>query len=87
MQHTTSLKGLVSRWSSRFAPVAAVLAVAAVTAASAVEAQDRRDFDIVNSNRRVPINTLNVSSSARTEWGGNVLRVCAENQKRTKPKA
>lgn len=73
MQHTSSLKGLVSRWSSRLAAAAAVLAVA-VTAASAVDAQDRRDFDIVNGNRRVPVRTLNVSSAARTDWGGNVLR-------------
>ncbi len=74
MQHTTSSRVSVARWASRVSLLAAVSTVAVVTAASAVDAQDRRDFNIVNADRRVPITRLNVSSSARTEWGGNVLR-------------
>lgn len=70
MQLATSFKGLASR----LVPVVAVLGLAVTAASATVDAQDRRDFDVVNGNRTSPITRLNVSSSARTEWGPNILR-------------
>lgn len=58
----------------RVLPLVALFGLAVTAATATVDAQDRRDFNIVNADRRSPITRLNVSSSARTEWGDNILR-------------